>query len=47
MVTADAGVRMDDIEVQGPPRRKEHRRVPSTVAIAEVKVSIWMFISSV
>lgn len=40
VLTADPGVRMDDIEDQGPPRRKEHRRVPSTVAIEEVKVSL-------
>ncbi|KAF4366305.1 hypothetical protein F8388_017459 [Cannabis sativa] len=39
VLTADPGVRMDDIEVQGPPRRKEHRRVPSTVAIEEVKAA--------
>lgn len=38
VLTADPGVRMEDIEYQGPPRRKEHRRVPSTVAIEEVKV---------
>ncbi|KAH9669048.1 phosphatidylinositol 4-kinase beta 1 [Citrus sinensis] len=35
VLTADPGVRMEDIEYQGPPRRKEHRRVPSTVAIEE------------
>ncbi|GAV60362.1 PI3_PI4_kinase domain-containing protein [Cephalotus follicularis] len=39
VVTADAGVRIEDIEDQGPPRRKEHRRVPSTVAIEEVKAA--------
>lgn len=38
VLTADPGVRMEDIEDQGPPRRKEHRRVPSTVAIEAVKV---------
>lgn len=38
VLTADPGVRMEDIEDQGPARRKEHRRVPSTVAIEEVKV---------
>lgn len=42
VLTADPGVRMEDIEDQGPPRRKEHRRVPSTVAIEEVKVGfVW------
>ncbi|KAL9462384.1 hypothetical protein AB3S75_000399 [Citrus x aurantiifolia] len=39
VLTADPGVRMEDIEYQGPPRRKEHRRVPSTVAIEEVKAA--------
>lgn len=40
VLTADPGVRMDDIVVdQEPPRRKEHRRVPSTVAIEEVKAA--------
>lgn len=39
VLTADPGVRMDDIEDQGPPRRKEHRRVPSTVAIEAVKAA--------
>ncbi|XP_059643982.1 phosphatidylinositol 4-kinase beta 1-like isoform X2 [Cornus florida] len=39
VLTADPGVRMDDIEDQEPPRRKEHRRVPSTVAIEEVKAA--------
>lgn len=38
VLTADPGVRMEDIEDQGPRRRREHRRVPSTVAIEEVKV---------
>ena len=38
VLTADPGTRMQDIEVQGAPRRREHRRVPSTVAIEEVKV---------
>lgn len=38
VLTADPGVRMEDIQDQGPSRRKEHRRVPSTVAIEEVKV---------
>ncbi|KAK6259111.1 hypothetical protein SCA6_013585 [Theobroma cacao] len=38
VLTADPGLRMEDIEGQGLPRRKEHRRVPSTVAIEEVKI---------
>ncbi|KAL9329755.1 hypothetical protein ACSQ67_004758 [Phaseolus vulgaris] len=39
VLTADPGVRLEDIEEQAPPRRKEHRRVPSTVAIEEVKAA--------
>ncbi|GFY91277.1 phosphatidylinositol 4-OH kinase beta1 [Actinidia rufa] len=39
VLTADPGVNMDDIVDQEPPRRKEHRRVPSTVAIEEVKAA--------
>uniref|UniRef100_A0A7N0UXX4 1-phosphatidylinositol 4-kinase n=1 Tax=Kalanchoe fedtschenkoi TaxID=63787 RepID=A0A7N0UXX4_KALFE len=39
VLTADPGVSMDDVEDQDPPRRKEHRRVPSTIAIAEVKAA--------
>ncbi|XVE83332.1 hypothetical protein DITRI_Ditri16bG0080400 [Diplodiscus trichospermus] len=39
VLTADPGLRMGDIDCQGPPRRKEHRRVPSTVAIEEVKAA--------
>lgn len=38
VLTADPGVSMDDVVDQEPTRRKEHRRVPSTVAIEEVKV---------
>lgn len=38
-LTSEPGVSMDDIVDQEPPRRKEHRRVPSTVAIEEVKVT--------
>lgn len=34
----DPGVSMDDTEDKEPPRRKEHRRVPSTIAFEEVKV---------
>ncbi|XP_042492204.1 phosphatidylinositol 4-kinase beta 1-like isoform X3 [Macadamia integrifolia] len=39
VLTADPGVSMDDIEDQEPPRRKEHRRVPSTIAIEEIKAA--------
>ncbi|KAH7861307.1 hypothetical protein Vadar_024422 [Vaccinium darrowii] len=39
VLTTDPGVNMDDIVEQEPPRRKEHRRVPSTVAIEEVKAA--------
>ncbi|XP_077224269.1 phosphatidylinositol 4-kinase beta 1-like [Tasmannia lanceolata] len=39
MLTADSGVNMEDIEDPEPPRRKEHRRVPSTIAIEEVKAA--------
>ncbi|KAJ1412957.1 Protein kinase-like domain superfamily [Sesbania bispinosa] len=39
VLTADPGVRLEDIEDQAPRRRKEHRRVPSTVAIEEVKAA--------
>ncbi|KAL2638918.1 hypothetical protein AAZV13_06G139700 [Glycine max] len=39
VLKADPGVRMEDIEDQAPRRRKEHRRVPSTVAIEEVKAA--------
>lgn len=38
VLTADPGVSMDDTEDQEPPHRKEHRRVPSTIAFEEVKV---------
>lgn len=40
VLTADPGVRMEDFEDQTQRRRKEHRRVPSIVAIEEVKVSL-------
>lgn len=33
------GVNMEDIEEEQPARKKDHRRVPSTIAMAEVKVS--------
>lgn len=47
VLTADPGIRMEDIEDQGPPRRKEHRRVPSTVAIEAVKVGLWVILSTI
>ncbi|KAK1301003.1 Phosphatidylinositol 4-kinase beta 1 [Acorus calamus] len=34
------GVNMEDVDDQEPPRKKEHRRVPSTIAIEEVKVGL-------
>lgn len=39
-LTAVPGVNMDEIEVEEPVRRKDHRRVPSTVAMAQVKVMV-------
>ncbi|BAT79234.1 Phosphatidylinositol 4-kinase beta 1 [Vigna angularis] len=39
VLKADPGLKMEDIEDQTPKRRKEHRRVPSTVAIEEVKAA--------
>jgi len=33
------GVNMEDIEEEQPARKKDHRRIPSTIAMAEVKVS--------
>ncbi|XP_065874170.1 phosphatidylinositol 4-kinase beta 1-like isoform X2 [Euphorbia lathyris] len=39
VLTADPGIRMEDIGDQGPQRRREHRRVPSTIAIEEVKAA--------
>ncbi|XP_043719889.1 phosphatidylinositol 4-kinase beta 2-like isoform X2 [Telopea speciosissima] len=39
VLAADPGVSMDDIEDQEPPRRKDHRRVPSTIAIEEIKAA--------
>ncbi|KAK7410884.1 hypothetical protein VNO78_02080 [Psophocarpus tetragonolobus] len=39
VLKADPGVKMEDIGNQAPRRRKEHRRVPSTVAIEEVKAA--------
>ncbi|KAJ8447719.1 hypothetical protein Cgig2_015082 [Carnegiea gigantea] len=40
LLTADPGLCLEDVEDQEPPRKKEHRRVPSTIAIEEVKVRI-------
>ncbi|XP_050204348.1 phosphatidylinositol 4-kinase beta 1-like [Mercurialis annua] len=39
VLTADPAVRMEDIGDQGPLRRREHRRVPSTIAMEEVKAA--------
>jgi phosphatidylinositol 4-kinase B len=40
-LTAVPGVSMDDVGVdQEPVRKKEHRRIPSTIAIEEVKVGM-------
>ncbi|XP_027359618.1 phosphatidylinositol 4-kinase beta 1-like isoform X2 [Abrus precatorius] len=39
VLKADPRIRLEDIEDQAPRRRKEHRRVPSTVAIEEVKAA--------
>ncbi|KAL6507600.1 Phosphatidylinositol 4-kinase beta 1 [Orobanche gracilis] len=39
VLSAEPGFNMDDIVDPDPPRRKEHRRVPSTVAIEEVKAA--------
>eukprot|EP00250_Pteridium_aquilinum_P015981 c22872_g1_i3 orf=1049-4555(+) len=38
-LTAVPGVNMEDIEVEEAGRRKDHRRVPSTVAMAQVKAA--------
>lgn len=38
-LSAVPGVKMEDVDDQEPPRRKEHRRVPSTIAIEEVKAA--------
>ncbi|XP_024378951.1 phosphatidylinositol 4-kinase beta 1 isoform X2 [Physcomitrium patens] len=34
------GVNMEDIEEEQPTRSKDHRRVPSTIAMAEVKAAV-------
>ncbi|EOA19840.1 hypothetical protein CARUB_v10000087mg [Capsella rubella] len=39
VLTADPGLRMESIADPGPPRRKEHRRVPSIVAYEEVRAA--------
>lgn len=38
-LTAVPGVNMEDIEAEEPGRRKDHRRVPSTIAMAQVKAA--------
>eukprot|EP00252_Welwitschia_mirabilis_P027329 TRINITY_DN9356_c0_g2_i1.p1 TRINITY_DN9356_c0_g2~~TRINITY_DN9356_c0_g2_i1.p1 ORF type:complete len:1022 (-),score=253.54 TRINITY_DN9356_c0_g2_i1:426-3416(-) len=38
-LSAIPGVNMEDVEEEAPERRKEHRRVPSTIAMAEVKAA--------
>ncbi|XP_056842136.1 phosphatidylinositol 4-kinase beta 1 isoform X2 [Raphanus sativus] len=39
VVTADPGLRMESIPDLAAPRKKEHRRVPSTVAMEEVRAA--------
>ncbi|RWR92812.1 phosphatidylinositol 4-kinase beta 1 isoform X2 [Cinnamomum micranthum f. kanehirae] len=39
ILTAVPGVNMEDVEVHEPARRKDHRRVPSTIAIEEAKAA--------
>ncbi|KAG6541010.1 hypothetical protein Mapa_017583 [Marchantia paleacea] len=36
VLTSVAGLNMEDVEEEHPVRKKEHRRVPSTIAMAEV-----------
>ncbi|XP_039122440.1 phosphatidylinositol 4-kinase beta 1-like isoform X1 [Dioscorea cayenensis subsp. rotundata] len=38
-LSAVPGVNMEDVDEQEPPRRKDHRRVPSTIAMEEVKAA--------
>ncbi|XP_073012923.1 phosphatidylinositol 4-kinase beta 1-like [Typha latifolia] len=38
-LSAVPGVNMEDVEDQEPTHRKEHRRIPSTIAIEEVKAA--------
>lgn len=47
-LSAVPGVNMEDVDDNEPTRKKDHRRVPSTIAIEEVKVSLtFEFISLV
>ncbi|TKW00377.2 hypothetical protein SEVIR_8G103800v4 [Setaria viridis] len=39
-LSAVPGVSMDDVDENEPTRKKDHRRVPSTIAIEEVKVIV-------
>ncbi|RZS25305.1 hypothetical protein BHM03_00058484 [Ensete ventricosum] len=39
-LSAVPGINMEDVEDQEPSRPKDHRRVPSTIAIEEVKVGL-------
>lgn len=39
-LSAVPGVNMEDVDDPEPTRRKDHRRVPSTIAIEEVKVGL-------
>jgi phosphatidylinositol 4-kinase B len=39
-LSAVPGVNMDDVDGNEPTRKKDHRRVPSTIAIEEVKVRL-------
>ncbi|KAL9257749.1 Phosphatidylinositol 4-kinase beta 1-like protein [Drosera capensis] len=39
VLTADPKLHLEDIEDPEPPRRKVHRRVPSTIAMEEVKAA--------
>lgn len=45
VLTADPGVRMEDIEDQVQRPRRQHRRVPSTIAIEEVKVGSFKYVN--
>lgn len=39
-LSAIPGINMEDVEDPEPSRPREHRRVPSTIAIEEVKVGL-------
>jgi len=39
-LSAVPGVNMEDVDDNEPTRKKDHRRVPSTIAMEEVKVSL-------